>query len=177
MTLSVMTRPTVRGLVAPRLLRRRIRKLLNLVGEGGSELAVLFTDDGEIRSFNRDYRAKDSATDVLSFPQLSDVTPCYPGQTRTLGDIVISLETAGSQRSEGCLPRLHEAFQAAGMEHVLHTWTLHAEVTFLLVHGVLHLLGHDHMEEGQRVEMESRESELLPSLFTIGAKEHRRQRA
>lgn len=82
----------------------------------GRELSILFTGDKEIRELNARYRKKDKATDVLSFP-LDDET--------MLGDVVISVETAAKQAKS-------------------YRTTFRAEITRLLIHGVLHLLGHDH---------------------------------
>ncbi len=104
------------------------------------ELSVLLTDDAGIAPLNRDYRGKDAPTDVLSFPQ----------DGALLGDVVISVETAA-----------HRVDPAAG-------WTLEDELVFLLVHGVLHLLGHDHHEPGERAVMEAAEQALWTALGRVG---------
>ena len=116
---------------------------LAVLGRQGHELSILLTDDAQIRELNRDYRDKDTATDVLSFAQMEGepfVTP-----VPVLGDLVISLETA--QR------------QAKDIGH-----SLAAEVRVLLVHGLLHLVGHDHLEHDDRIAMAKAEDDLLAAL-------------
>lgn len=91
------------------------------------EISLTFTDNEGIRSLNREYRNKDAATDVLSFPLYDFAggeTP-IPGMQVELGDIVLSLERAREQASE-----LGHSFPR--------------EAAFLCVHSVLHLLGYDH---------------------------------
>jgi probable rRNA maturation factor len=110
------------------------------------ELSILLTNDDQIQSLNRDYRDKDTPTDVLSFGQ--DDGEMFPGVVSVLGDLVISLETA--QR------------QADSLGHPLA-----AEVRVLLVHGLLHLMGHDHIENSDRAEMASAEDALLAALPAV----------
>jgi len=110
------------------------------------ELSILLTDDRHIRDLNREYRHKDEPTDVLSFGQMEgDV---FVSPIPMLGDLVISLETA--------------ARQAAEMGHPLE-----AEIRILLVHGVLHLLGHDHLDQEERQEMATAEEALLRGLPSV----------
>jgi probable rRNA maturation factor len=116
---------------------------LVLMERSDHELSILLTNDAYIRELNRDYRDKDSATDVLSFAQLEgDV---FVSAVPILGDLVISLETA--------------ARQAMDCGH-----SLAAEVRILLVHGLLHLVGHDHLEDEERKIMAQAEDELLAAL-------------
>ncbi len=150
--ISIQQRASVRGRIHPSTLRRRIGKLLTAVGEADAELSIVLTDDAEIRELNRVWRHKDSPTDVLSFSQ--EDLPRPPGIPRALGDVVVSVQTADRQRAGGALPRLA----------LPGPWSLLAEVTFLVLHGVLHLLGHDHLEETQAEAMEALEAELLPGL-------------
>ncbi len=135
------------------------RHLLETLGLGSAELAVVLTDDAEIRTLNRDYRNQDKSTDVLSFSQLDDEDdpPLPPRMARPLGDIIISVETANRQVADGCLPRLWAAF---GEPDQAPDWSLERELGFLLVHGVLHLLGHDHMDPEERATMEAEEARL-----------------
>lgn len=112
------------------------QRLLELLERGDAELSVLLCDDEVIRRLNREYRHRDTSTDVLSFPQ---------GEDRLLGDVVISVPTA--------------ARQAADAHHALTT-----EVARLLVHGVLHLLGYDHHSAGEAAEMQAEEDRLLDGL-------------
>ena len=113
------------------------------MGRADHELSVLLTNDAYIRELNRDYRDKDAATDVLSFAQMEgDV---FVSAVPILGDLVISLETA--------------ARQAVDCGH-----SLAAEVRILLVHGLLHLMGHDHLEDEERKKMARAEDDLLAAL-------------
>ncbi len=86
----------------------------------GCELSVALADDEEIQALNRDYREKDRPTDVLSFPMDPSESP-----EALLGDVVISLDTAVRQASDGKVEPS-------------------VEVRMLLVHGFLHLIGYDH---------------------------------
>jgi len=154
--ISVRQRAPVRGRVYPQTLRRRATRLLTMMGVQGAELSVLLTDDAEMRTLNAQWRGKDVPTDVLSFPQEDGPRP--PGMPRALGDVVISLETAERQQRRGALPRLRDALGGDP------GWSLADEVAFLLLHGVLHLLGHDHVEPDETAVMEALEAELLPRL-------------
>ncbi len=135
----------------PRVDRRRLsadaKRLLGAVGLPKAELSLLLCDDEVIRPLNQAWRGKDAPTDVLSFPQEEAVEPGrFEVPPAVLGDIVISTETAERQAGE--------------LGHPLET-----EVRVLLVHGLLHLLGHDHEddEEGARI-MEAAERDLLGRL-------------
>ena len=164
--ISVMQRATVRGLVWPSTIRRRAARLVSALRIEPAELAVVLTDDIEIRELNRVWRHKDAPTDVLSFPQTEGpMAPTMPGMPVVLGDVVISLETAGRQAAEpGCLPRLWPCLGLGDAP----PWSIVDEVTFLLLHGVLHLLGLDHQTPDEAAEMEARESALLPALLGRG---------
>ncbi len=113
-------------------LKRTIKKAAKeaLVSENfdrDSEISVTFTDNNGIRSLNREYREKDTPTDVLSFPMYdfrSGETP-EEGEAAVLGDVVLSLERVSEQAKE-----LGHSFLR--------------EAAFLTVHSVLHLLGYDH---------------------------------
>lgn len=107
------------------------------------ELSILFTDDAAIRELNRQWRCKDRPTNVLSFP----AAPLRPGEAPgpLLGDLVLAAETITAEAAE----------MGIGFD---------AHLTHLLVHGFLHLLGYDHMEEGEAEEMEGLETRILASL-------------
>jgi len=107
-------------------------------------LSVLWTSDAKIRQLNRDCRAKDQPTDVLSFPFWEGKT-LYGGAPIPLGDLVLSLETAARQANE-----LHHS--------------LEREIAFLTVHGTLHLLGFDHDTAAKRRAMFSWQDELVERL-------------
>lgn len=103
-------------------------------------LDVSWTNDAQIREFNRDYRGKDKPTDVLSFPFWEGET-LFEGAPLPLGDLVVSLETA--------------ARQALELKH-----SLEREIVFLSVHGTLHLLGFDHDTPSKRRAMFAWQDEL-----------------
>ena len=114
-------------------LRSWLVALADDLATGFDSLGVRVTSDRTIRKINREFRAKDCATDVLSFPGAA--TP----EGAHLGDIVISVETALRQAEK----RSH---------------TLDREMRLLLLHGLLHCLGHDH--ETDDGEMERLERKL-----------------
>ncbi len=108
------------------------------------EVSVTFTDNEKIRVLNRDYREKDSATDVLSFPMYDDLESDFLGiGTIPLGDIVISLERAQKQG--------HDLFHS-----------IYHELAFLSIHSTLHLLGYDHeTSKEDEEEMFSRQRKIM----------------
>ncbi len=108
-----------------------------------SELSLLFTDDAHIKVLNRDWRDKDKPTNVLSFPAL-DVAP-GDAVPPMLGDIVLAFETVASEA----------ALENKPFEHHL---------THLVVHGLLHLLGHDHEDDEEAEIMEALERAALARL-------------
>ena len=108
------------------------------------EVGVTLTDNVEIRTLNRDYRQQDEATNVLSFAGHDLNAPRFPGPL-LLGDIVLA---------HGVL--LEEAKQLGKK--------LHEHYCHLLVHGTLHLLGHDHADREQAAEMEATEIAILASI-------------
>ncbi|MGH7360999.1 MAG: rRNA maturation RNase YbeY [Candidatus Methylomirabilales bacterium] len=105
-----------------------------------AEVGCLLVTDRRIRTLNRRYRGEDSPTDVLAFPQREGGGP--PGYPGLLGDVVISVETA--------------ARQAAGAVH-----SLEREAALLLIHGILHLLGHDHATAAARRRMWALQRRLM----------------
>ena len=113
-----------------------------------AEVDLLFVDNEAIREMNREYRDKDSATDVLSFPMYEADEEIDDEDEILFGDIVISLERAQEQCEE-------------------YGHSLEREVMYLLVHGLLHLAGYDHMEEEEKKEMRAREEELLAVIGAI----------
>lgn len=113
------------------------------MGQGDAELSLVLCDDAFIHPLNRDYRGKDRPTDVLSFPQRegdhADI------DDPLLGDVVISVETAARQAIE-------------------HGHSLDRELAVLLVHGILHLLGYDHIDDDEAEVMETEERRVLATL-------------
>lgn len=108
---------------------------------GVAEVAVVLTDDAEQQALNKQWRGQDKSTNVLSFPQLEPFTPIVG----LVGDITLARETVEKEAAEMGI-------------------TLEAHFTHLVVHGFLHLLGYDHIEEADAVKMESLETEILASL-------------
>ena len=107
-----------------------------------TELSIVLTNDARLRELNRDYLGIDAPTDVLSFPASeSDPETGSP----YLGDILVSI------------PRAKAQAKAAG--HALES-----EVQLLVVHGVLHLLGHDHAKPKEKARMWKAQAEILESL-------------
>jgi len=108
-----------------------------------AELSLLFTDDAHIRVLNRDWRGKDKPTNVLSFPafQIAPGDPVPP----MLGDIALAFETVRDEARLEDKPFDH---------HLSH----------LIVHGLLHLLGHDHEDEEEAEAMEALERAVLARL-------------
>jgi probable rRNA maturation factor len=111
-------------------------------GDGAAELSILLSADAEVQMLNRDYRAKDKPTNVLSFPAGDEGAV---GRPRLLGDVVLALETIEREAAAQSKPLA---------DHLSH----------LTVHGILHLLGHDHETETQATAMEALETEILSSL-------------
>ena len=107
-------------------------------------VAVRLVDADEAVQLNRDYRGKDYAPNVLSFP-LDDDFPLPPGKPRPLGDIVL------------CLP----VVQAEAAEYGK---TFEQRLAHLLIHGLLHLAGHGHDEEPRRLAMEALEAAVMADL-------------
>lgn len=113
--------------------RRRATQMLAHLAMPKAELSVLLTGDDEIHELNRDYRQKDRPTDVLAFAMAEgQATPEHGAEI--LGDVVISLQTAARQA-------------AARRREPL------VEVTHLLAHGLLHLVGYDHQNDAEEREM------------------------
>ena len=114
---------------------------------GASEISLLLADDATVRDLNRDWREKDSATNVLSFATWwDDECPAPPeGAPVHVGDIAVARETVFAEAAEGGTPPA---------DHFAH----------LVLHGVLHLLGYDHDEDDEALAMERLETELLNGL-------------
>ena len=115
------------------------------------ELSILLTDDDEIHRLNSDFRSVDTPTDVLSFPMAEPDELCddFDG---LLGDIVISVDTAERQ----VVDQFHQ--DRIGLHG---EWTLLDELSFLLVHGLLHLIGYDHHDGDGNATMKEKELELF----------------
>ncbi len=131
-----------RGVPAPASFRRWVAAALRGAGRRkAAELSIRLVDAGEGRTLNRDYRGKDYATNVLSFP-----AELPPGVNLPLiGDLAICAPVVAREAAEQ---------GKAVREHYAH----------LTVHGVLHLLGHDHLEDAEAERMEALEIRILAGL-------------
>ena len=121
-----------------------------------SELSIALVDDAEIHALNREYRGIDRSTDVLSFAQQEtqddQTVPLHVEGTTLpvlLGDVILSTETTARQATE-------------------HAQTCERELYFLLVHGILHLLGCDHIRDEDAVMMEDLERQIVQSGLLAG---------
>ena len=109
------------------------------------EVSIRLTDDAEVRSLNRLYRGQDKPTNVLSFPGDDPSSPLEPGQPLMLGDVIVAFETTTAEATASGLP-------------------VEAHLTHLIVHGVLHLGGHDHEDDSEAARMEAIETRVLAGL-------------
>lgn len=114
-----------------------------LPAKAKTSLSILLTDDAEMRKLNAGWRAKDKPTNVLSFPAENAVDPARP--PAHLGDVALGLATCKREAREQ---------KKALADHVAH----------LTVHGVLHLLGYDHMDDDQAEAMEPLETDILAAM-------------
>lgn len=131
-------------------LLEEILRAADVVGEiygvADSELSITLTDDEHIHALNKKYRGVDRATDVLSFAfRESDEPEVIGADFEILGDVIISLERATAQ--------------AEDFGH-----SFRREVIFLEVHGLLHLLGYDHVDDDERREMEEEQRFIMDKL-------------
>jgi len=117
--------------------------MLSALGLEDAELSILLCDDATIRKLNRRYRKMNKATDVLAFPMGDG--PGSDVQQALLGDVAISLPTATRQARQ-------------------HDRPIIEEVTFLLAHGLLHLLGYDHATASEEREMRARSDALMQAV-------------
>ncbi|HWA19731.1 MAG TPA: rRNA maturation RNase YbeY [Devosia sp.] len=108
---------------------------------GPAEVSVILTDDAEQQVLNRDWRGIDKPTNVLSFPQIEP----FAEVSGLLGDIILARETLEKEAVEQGI-----SFD----DHFTH----------LVVHGFLHLLGYDHMDDDEALAMEGLETQILASL-------------
>ena len=109
------------------------------------DISISFVDNKEIHELNKQFRGVDRATDVLSFPMLSDEFEDVEYEEMSLGDIVVSLERALEQSIE-------------------YGHSFEREVCFLVCHSMFHLLGYDHDTEENTKDMRKREEDVLNKL-------------
>ncbi len=131
-----------------KIVKKVLNKVAELYGlEEDAEVGVTLTDNEYIKELNTKYRNKECSTDVLSFALNEGEEPeIVDGPSVNLiGDIIISVETAQMQAEE-------------------YGHSLERELAFLTVHGMMHLLGYDHIEEEDRIEMRKEEEYVLGEL-------------
>jgi len=126
--------------------KKKLKKLTSLILRkleipNNKELCITFVNDDSMRKINEDYRNINRTTDVLAFPQDGP-------DSSLLGDIIISIETA-VRRSN------------------MHNMKLQDEITILIIHGVLHLLGYNHKRKTEAREMREKESELFSYINSL----------
>lgn len=151
--------PAYRGLVKTPFVRRAATAALKVAyPQGDRSVSIVIADDKTLHDLNLRYRGFDEPTDVLSFGDESDASlaeananevppfPSMPGESLSLGEIVLSYPLAVRQASE-------------------HNVPVDEEVALLIVHGVLHLLGHDHANPDEEAIMKAFETQALSVLF------------
>ncbi|WP_443623418.1 rRNA maturation RNase YbeY [Catenibacterium sp.] len=123
-----------------------IEQSLKILGiEDDVEVSCVLVDDERIHEINREYRHIDRSTDVISFAMEDNDQFYVEGMPRTLGDIFISVDHAKKQAEE-------------------YGHSLRREMCFLFTHGILHLLGYDHMTDEQEKEMFGLQDQILGAL-------------
>lgn len=126
--------------IDPVLLQHAAREVMDYIGgDTDVDITIILTDDAQIHELNKQYRGIDAPTDVLSFPS-GDTDP--DSNRLYLGDVVISYPRAQAQAEAGGHP-------------------VEAELQLLVVHGVLHLSGYDHVEEQGKSGMRAAQAEIL----------------
>ena len=110
--------------------------------------SVLFADDEQVHALNREWRGKDTPTNVLSFPMLERqelLVLAQDGPPEMLGDIALAWETCSREAEEKAIP-------------------VESHATHLIIHGLLHLAGHDHTDPVEADQMEALETKALASM-------------
>lgn len=113
--------------------------------EGALEVAVVLSDDASVARLNGKFRGRPKPTNVLSFPAPASAVNGPVDEPSPLGDIVLAVETIRSEAAASSIPPVH---------HLQH----------LVVHGLLHLAGFDHIEASEAEEMEALETEILAAI-------------
>ena len=143
MAIAVQNRQRAVRINTPHI-KRQLSRAMTYLGCQDQELSVVFANDGLLHELNHTYRNKDRPTNVLAFPQYPVEATGPAGDL--LGDIVVSLATAEREAKTLEQP----------LEH---------RVIYLIIHGLLHLLGYDHEQsEAAQQHMEAMERELLAYL-------------
>jgi probable rRNA maturation factor len=142
MTTLASNRQTVIDIDFPRI-ESSVNTILKILNTEDRELSLTFVDDAGITEINRQYLNRDYPTNVIAFSlnegEFGDINPTI------LGDIIISVETAIRDAKAGDL-------------------SIEDEIDYLMIHGVLHLLGYDHELPGEAEEMKEKEKEIFFSM-------------
>ncbi len=147
MPFVLTVRNNVKSLVSKSEITHRIERMMRELQLDQEEVSFLLTDDEQIHDLNKQWRGKDKPTDVLAFPLREGEFPELRGGL--LGDVVLSIPTAERQARRAKRPVL-------------------AEITMLLAHGLLHLLGWDHDTPAKDVRMRA-ETDRLCAVASAGA--------
>ncbi|WP_196593260.1 rRNA maturation RNase YbeY [Pectinatus sottacetonis] len=128
-------------------INRTVKKIAKIYGLQNSEVSITLTDNKNIHELNKKYRNIDRSTDVLSFALNEAQEPELSGgpDIDILGDIVISMEKIFEQARE-------------------YGHSVEREIAFITTHGMLHLLGYDHIEEADRIKMQKEEKFIMEQL-------------
>ena len=141
-SVDVQVAATGDGIPDVATIRRWVRQAIDGAGASGRlEVSVRVVDTAEMQALNRQYRDRDRPTNVLSFPAGS-VAGLPDGENGPLGDIVVCAPVVADEAAEQGKPPA---------EHWAH----------MLVHGTLHLLGYDHEDDGEALDMEALEARIL----------------
>lgn len=130
---------------SPSSVRKVAQRALETLEYKEAQVSILFCEDSYIQKLNREYRRVNAPTDVLAFSMHEG--PFSRVHPEVLGDVVISLETASRQAKR-------------------YRHSLNKEIALLVVHGILHLLGYDHLKKDDKELMRRKEKEILKSLIT-----------
>jgi len=146
--MKLLTRFSVKPTPVPAVWLKRLSTLTLKSVKGAAfekncELSIVLTGDAEVKKLNRAFRHQDKTTDVLSFPLLEGQKfPKQPKGTVALGDVVVSV------------PQTKRQAKTAGK-------AFEAELALLIVHGILHLLGYDHVTLAQEKKMFALQEKLV----------------
>lgn len=153
--LNIEVDDTVADAVDERALEAMLtRVLVEDEVEDGAAVAIVLAEDTLLRELNLRHREVDAPTDVLSFPEHEgEAFPIQEGEPRYLGDIVVSVESVARQAAE------------AGL-------TTAEELSHVVLHGLLHLLGYDHEEPDEEAVMKAREEAILGAGIHAGRGAH-----
>lgn len=142
------------------MIHNNIARLYHALDLHDPELSVVLTDNPHIHELNKTWLGEDRPTDVLSFPLYEGDE--FGEDIVALGDIVISIEYA-----ENLLQGMEHKQRVAhelGVDPDTLDWSLVHEIAFLLIHGLLHLVGYDHADDEEEAEMKAEEKRLWQAI-------------